>query len=100
MRSILNSPYLSFSYGQFANDNNPLVIMGHSLGENDNHIVEAIGKRTCPVAISIYSVNESDTIRKKASFIEKLPKQVLEKKLMFYDATTHPLGSANLKVQD
>jgi hypothetical protein len=95
LSSIYRSDYLSFAFSQFSKHDGPLVIFGHSLSESDDHIVSTIanwGSRE--IAISVLP---SDPVRirsMKSSIISKLP----EAKIYFFDATTSPLGSADIKI--
>ncbi len=95
LASIHHSDYLSFAYREFEQHDGPLVVFGQALGDSDKHLVEAIdgwGKR--PIAIGMLP-SDSESIRKrKLALHQQLPKA----ELLFFNATTHPLGSPNLKV--
>jgi hypothetical protein len=93
--SIRKSDYLTFMFSQFVQDPAPLVIFGHSLGETDQHIVDAIdshGGRQ--IAVSVHA--EGNIRKKKAALIKALPNASLS----FFDAATHPLGSADLRIEE
>lgn len=95
LASIYRSDYLSFVFACLAQDAGPLVIFGHSLGESDKHLVDAVGiQKGRPVAVSLRA--EGNIRQKKAALIETLPEAALH----FYDAATHPLGAANLKIEE
>lgn len=95
LASIYRSDYLSFVFACLAQDAGPLVIFGHSLGESDKHLVDAVGiHKGRPVAVSLRA--EGNIRQKKAALIETLP----EAALYFYDAVTHPLGATNLKIEE
>lgn len=97
-RSIRRSEYLSFAFSQFSDHRGPLVVFGHALGNPDQHLVNAMShwsQITVPVvAISLRPDSPQNIVAKKATLHQRLPKL----KLVFYDATTHPLGDAGLKV--
>ena len=95
LASIYRSDYLSFVFACLAQDAGPLVIFGHSLGESDKHLVDAVGiHKGRSVAVSLRA--EGNIRQKKAALIEALPEVVLH----FYDAATHPLGAADLKIEE
>lgn len=95
LASIYRSDYLSFVFACLAQDAGPLVIFGHSLGESDKHLVDAVGThKGRAIAISLRA--EGNIRQKKAALIEALP----EAALYFYNAATHPLGAANLKIEE
>jgi hypothetical protein len=97
-RSIRRSEYLSFAFSQFSDHRGPLVVFGHALGTPDQHLLSAMGhwsQTTVPVvAISMRPDTAQNIQAKKAQLHQRLPKL----KLLFYDATTHPLGDVGLKV--
>lgn len=94
LASIYRSDYLSFAFSHFLHDRSPLVIFGHSLGESDQHIVNAIAAhKRRSVAISIRPCN--NIRRAKAAYIEKLP----EAEIHFFNAETHPIGAPELLIE-
>lgn len=96
MASIYKSDYLSFAYNKFSQHRNSLVIFGHSLSERDKHIVDAINNwGPARIAISMLPDTASNVRRKKAQIVSQLP----DAKLYFFDATTHPLGTKELKIE-
>jgi len=93
LASIYRSDYLSFVLSQFARDEAPLVVFGHSLGDSDSHLVDAINAnkgRDVAVAIRV----DGDIRQKKASIIKTLPRAEIH----FFDAATHPLGDPTLNI--
>lgn len=95
LASIYRSDYLSFVFSCLAQDAGPLVVFGHSLGDSDRHIVDAIGAhKGRSIAIS---VRAGGNIRqKKAAIIAALPNA----KIHFFDAVSHPLGAADLLIAE
>lgn len=95
LASIYRSDYLSFVFACLAQDAGPLVIFGHGLGESDKHLVDAIGiHKGRMIAVSLQATG--DIRQKKAALIQALPGATLH----FYDAATHPLGVAQLKIEE
>jgi hypothetical protein len=97
--SIYRSDYLSFAYQQFAQHSGPLVVFGSSLDVNhDDHLVKAMSRWFGhPIAISVYpNTPERDIIVFKADLQRRLP----DARLYFFDSTTAPLGSSDLRVAD
>ena len=93
--SISRSDYLSFVFSQFARDVGPVVVFGQSLSKSDDHLVKVLdAKKGRSIAISIRGA--APYRRRKAELIAALPKA----DIMFFDAATHPLGAADLKVDD
>lgn len=95
LRSIFSSDYLSFAYNQFLQHEGQLVIFGSSLGVGDGHLISAIRHHASrKIAVSVMPGNGQSIIDAKAHYRHYLP----EAELFFFDATTHPLGSASLAV--
>jgi hypothetical protein len=95
LASIYRSDYLSFVFARLAQDAGPLVIFGHSLGNSDRHLVDAIASHNSrPIAVALQAIG--NIRQEKASVIRSLP----DSKIYFYDAATHPLGAADLKIEE
>lgn len=95
LAAIARSDYLSFALQQFGQETGPLVIFGHSLGPTDKHLADILSRdseRT--FAIGIYPSDPKQVIREKAHFLKTLPGATL----LYFDSTSHPLGSTNLRV--
>lgn len=99
LAAIRNSEYLSFAYGQFRSHRGPLVIFGHSLSEQDHHLVWAMQNYNMDsvpaIAISMMPDTPQNIMAAKAIIHQKLPGL----NLVFFDARTHPLGNPELAVQ-
>jgi hypothetical protein len=91
MASISSSDYLSFAHSMFVEHEGGLVIFGHSLSEQDDHLVKPMKSWSGnPVAISIRpSDNEDKIIQQKDHLRSRLSPM---KDIVFFDASTHPLG--------
>lgn len=98
VRTIRRSSYLSFCLDQLRSVAGNVVVFGHSLSDQDAHIVEALnahvsGRR---IAVSILPDDDTKRLNKELSRIRyALSRHDVE----FFDATTHPLGSPRLSIQ-
>jgi len=94
LAAIARSDYLSFALQQFGQETGPLVIFGHSLGPTDQHLAEILSRGERTFAIGIYPSDAKQVIREKAHFQKALAGATL----LYFDSTTHPLGSTSLRV--
>ena len=96
MASIHRSDYLAFAYTKLAHHEGPLCVFGHSLGDMDGHIVQALKQaRIRDIAISVRPGPAQAIVAAKAHAIGRLPAA----SLTFYDSSSHPLGSADLRIE-
>lgn len=95
LASIEQSSYLSHALAVFSFDKHPLVILGHSLGSTDEHLVDAIDQgfpeNRRQIAIGLHPEGGSSADQER-HFRARLGKA----DLIFFDARTHPLTSAEL----
>jgi hypothetical protein len=97
LQTIGRSPYLSFCLESLRGDQENTVVFGHSLGEEDKHIIAALNKGAPrEVAVSIYPRIEDQLIIQEKARITQL---LGENKPRFFDSTTHPLGDPSLTIQ-
>lgn len=82
--SISASAYLQFCWNELSESTNPLVILGHGLGDSDNHLLESVGRTSRKIAVSIHG--ESD-YRLMARALEGFKGC----DVTFFDSRTHPL---------
>lgn len=95
LASIYRSDYLSFLLSKFTEDASPIVVFGHSLGESDSHIVDILRSRPGrQIAVSIRP--GGNIIERKAGIIEALPSA----ELVFFEASTHPIGRPELTLEE
>ena len=90
-KSIRHSDYLSFCHAQLMGHKDALCIFGHSLGEQDQHLIDAL--RQAPLktlCISIYPRNEAFIRFQKNHYSRLFAEQKLA--LRFFNSKTHPLG--------
>lgn len=91
MASILSSDYLTFAHQSFASHDGGLVVFGHSLSEQDDHLVTPMKAwRDTPVAVSIRPSDDEDKIIQQKDHIRSRLSPM--KDIVFYDSSTHPLG--------
>ena len=93
LAAIRSSEYLSFALAQFDRTDVPLVVFGHSLSHQDQHLVDVLRTRHAPIAISMRQAPPDDMRAKKAAYRNRLHNQ----HLLFFDAATHPLGDPALR---
>jgi hypothetical protein len=97
LSSIYRSDYLSFALSTFSEHEDPLVIFGCSLGENDKHLINAINNwQSRKLAIAIFRQTDEDVIKQKAHYFQLFKNP----DITFFDATTHPLGFKTINCDD
>ena len=96
LQTIGRSPYLNFCLDSLRDNQENTVVFGHSLSDEDKHIVAALNNGTTrEVAVSIYPrTKEQMIIQEKARIAQLLG----ENKLRFFDSTTHTLGDPSLTI--
>lgn len=94
LNAIDDNDYLRFALNQLRQVNYPLVVFGSGLSEHDQHLVDAINEYPRrPVAISMLPDYKPDLAKKQIDLYGRLASEPI-----FFDATTHPLGSEDLRV--
>jgi hypothetical protein len=96
LRSIYGSDYLSFAFSRFSDHRGDLVVFGHSLGEADQHLINVMkswSQKT--IAIALRPGNQNHIVENKVRLNELLKKHAL----VYFDSTTHPLGTSDLRVE-
>lgn len=89
-RTINQSQYLSFCLRQLRDDSAPTVVFGHSLSEQDQHIIEALGHGPRrQIAVSVYPDADPRELDHEAARIKKV---LGSHEVVLFDSTTHPLG--------
>lgn len=97
LRAIESNTYLSHVLEVFRGVGGelPLVVFGSSLGPQDQHLVDVLNEsHERPVAVSMMPGSK----RELAGFQADLYSRLDVETLLFYDATTHPLGDPGLRV--
>lgn len=97
LRAIESNVYLSHAIDRLRAVEHPLVVFGSRLGKQDDHLVEALSDNaSAPVAVSMMP---NRTKAERAIFQLDIWKRLEASRVYFYDATSHPLGSQELRVQ-
>jgi hypothetical protein len=96
MKAIRRNDYLSFAYESLSHFDGPFVVFGHSLGPEDQHLIDALkrGSDDRPIALSLLPAQTELVEERKLELKRTLPRA----RLAFFDATTHPLGAKDLLV--
>lgn len=96
MRAIRRSPYLTHCYDALTDNEDNTVIVGHSLSDWDDHIIEALRRgRPRDIAVAIYPHQPDDSIvEAKARITRPFPRHTVH----FFDSETHPLGDPGLTI--
>jgi hypothetical protein len=95
LRSIESNDYLSHALDRLREVEGPVVVFGSRLSSEDQHLVEALtGIPDRPVAVSLRPGARREVLAKQMDIYNRLPVETL----LFFDATTHPLGVSALRV--
>ena len=93
---MLGLTILQHCYERLWRDSDPLVVLGHALGETDNHIAAALAQHPGrPIAYGVYpgSFNEVSLTIAKASAA------LTDCNVLFFDSTTHPITAPSMNSQ-
>jgi Domain of unknown function (DUF4917) len=95
LAAIEDNLYLSHALDRLRERNLPLVVFGSSLSEHDFHLAEALSENPDrPIAVSMLPGSKKQLLAKQVDISGRLEADPL----LFYDATTHPLGNPALAV--
>jgi Domain of unknown function (DUF4917) len=95
LQAIEANDYLSHAYHALKEDESPLLVFGHALGAQDQHLLDAINAQPHrPVAISLHCEDEAGFHETRHRILSKLR----VKSVSFFYAESHPLGSPDLQV--
>jgi hypothetical protein len=96
LRSIEGNGYLAHAFQRLRDVELPIVVFGSSLSRQDGHLVDALNEQPeRPVAVSMPPGSKKDLARRQAEVFGRLETE----SLLFFDATTHPLGMPSLKAE-
>jgi hypothetical protein len=88
-RIIINNDYLDFALTRLRRQKPPLVVFGHALGPQDQHLVDALNVQPQrPIAVGVLPGSREEVRARQG----ELRGALSASELYFYDATTHPLG--------
>jgi hypothetical protein len=98
LAAIEQNEYLAFVLQRLRESDEPLVVFGHSLGDQDAHLADAINLHPDrPVAVSLLpGATTAETRGRQAEIRARLH---AVDRLYFFDATTHPLGAPELRAE-
>ncbi len=90
--SIQSSDYLAFAFEKFATHEGGLVVFGHSLSDQDEHLVKPLRRaKSQPIAFSMLPDDDEERLLQEQA---RLKNRVAPRApVHFFDASTHPLGS-------
>ncbi|MEZ5077719.1 MAG: DUF4917 family protein [Solirubrobacterales bacterium] len=95
MFAIEENAYLSHALKRLRRRYLPVVVFGSSLSEQDSHLTEALSEHPeRPVAISMLPGPRQGLHAEQVDICGRLEAEPV----LFYDATTHPLGRPGLRV--
>ncbi|HEU4706161.1 MAG TPA: DUF4917 family protein [Solirubrobacterales bacterium] len=94
--AIEENVYLAHALRQLAKRATPVVVFGSSLSEHDAHLAEALSEHPDrPVAVSMLPGPPERLLAQQSDIYGRLKANPL----LFFDATTHPLGNPKLRVE-
>lgn len=93
---IKRNDYLRFSFEKLQSIDGSLVVLGHSLHKDyDQHLLNALRDSNLgSIAVGVWPHQESEQI---LLFKSRVLADINNKKVYFFDSTTHPLGAPELK---
>jgi hypothetical protein len=95
LATIEDNAYLSHALERLRGRALPLVVFGSSLSEHDSHLAEALSENPDrPVAISMLPAPKKNLLAQQVDISGRLEAD----SLLFFDATSHPLGDPALAV--
>ncbi|NIE75026.1 DUF4917 family protein [Pantoea sp. Ap-967] len=98
LRAIRHSDYLAWCLGQLALENQGVCLFGQHLDSSDQHLLDAIRQaRPAHLSIAIRPLGEASVLNQKRHYQERFG-NLTGTALHFFDASTHPLGAAELAI--
>jgi len=95
LAAIEDNVYLSHALGRLRQRDLPVVVFGSSLSEQDAHLAEALSEHPeRPIAISMLPADRKQLLANQVDISGRLEVEPL----LFFDATTHPLGNPGLSI--
>ncbi len=96
LRAIEANAYLSRALAHLRENDLPIVVFGSRLGSSDGHLIDALNEHPDrPIAVSMLPASKRELLRAQVDVFERLETEAL----LFFDASTHPLGDARLRVE-
>lgn len=98
LRAIRHSDYLAWCLGQLAHEHEGLCLFGQHLDTSDRHLLDAVRQaRPKHLLVAIRPLSEASIINQKQHFTDRFG-DLNPVSLHFFDASTHPLGLAELAI--
>ncbi len=95
LAAIEDNAYLSHALERLRGRALPVVVFGSSLSEHDSHLAEALSENPDrPVAVSMLPASKKKLLAQQVDILGRLEAS----SLLFFDATSHPLGNSALRV--
>ncbi len=96
-RSIAENDYLTYCWEQLKRREAPLVVFGHSLRDQDSHLIEALNEHPeRPLAIGLRDHGAKSNRREK----HRIASLRDAERIHFYDSTTYPRGRSELALHE
>jgi Domain of unknown function (DUF4917) len=93
LRAIESNSYLAHALDRLRDCALPTIVFGSSLSEQDRHLADALNEHAKrPIAVSMLPGRKRDLAIQQADIYGRLEAETL----LFFDATTHPLGQPRL----
>lgn len=93
LRAIEGNDYLAHALERLRECELPMVVFGSSLSEQDRHLADALNEHPeRPIAVSMFPGPKRDLAMRQADIYGRLEAETL----VFFDATTHPLGQPQM----
>jgi hypothetical protein len=96
LRAIEGNVYLSRALAHLRETELPVVVFDSRLGDSDEHLLEALSEHPQrAIAVSMLPASKRELARAQSEIYGRLNSETL----LFFDATTHPLGDARLRCE-
>ncbi|HXP38319.1 MAG TPA: DUF4917 family protein [Solirubrobacteraceae bacterium] len=96
LRAIEGNVYLARALEHLRENELPLVVFGSRLGDSDEHLIDALNEHPLrAVAVSMVPASKRELARAQSEIYGRLNSETL----LFFDATTHPLGDVRLRAE-
>jgi hypothetical protein len=95
LAAIEDNGYLSHALQRLRERHLPVVVFGSSLSQQDSHLTDALSEHPGrPIAVSMLPGPKRELLARQVDICGRLEVEPI----LFYDATTHPLGNRALRV--
>lgn len=96
LRAIEGNAYLARALTRLRQTDIPIVVFGSRLGDSDSHLIDALNEHPQrPVAISMLPGTKRALAHAQGDIYGRLDAETL----VFFDASTHPLGDPRLRCE-